>query len=191
MVRYTGACRPASFCSYLTAAFNPKLCKQCTSSLHHCCFLRRQDSAARFVLVISMPMQLLMLLRQPPHQRQTLTDTQQQQQVLSPTFPRRRSYWQHPCLVTAAAPDRLANGGSLLIMPHLHQPIKRQQLLSQLLQPRCRQQPLRSLLLLICCWDWTPQPQHLLHQHLQVALQILMSLCVATHSHDSVQCWHI
>lgn len=85
----------------------------------------------------------MQLLHQLPHHQQTLTDHLQQQQVLSPTSPHRRSYWQPPCLVTAA--DLPGRGGSLPIMLHLL--IKRQQP-NQLLQPLCS----LLLLLLIYCW---------------------------------------
>ena len=112
-------------------------------------------------------MQLVMLCQLQHHQQQMLTNQRQPQQVLSLTSLRRRSYWQHPCLVTAAAAGLRGSGGSLPIMLHPHMPTK-QQLLSQLLQLLGRQPLLRSLLLLICCWAWTPRVQHLLHQHLQV-----------------------
>lgn len=91
--------------------------------------------------LILVPMQLL---HQLPHHQQTLTDHLQQQRVLSPTSPHRRSYWQPPCLVTAA--DLPGSGGSLPITLHLL--TKQQQPNQLLLQPLCRQ----LLLLLICCW---------------------------------------
>ena len=112
-------------------------------------------------------MQLLMLHQLRHHQQQSLTNHLQQQQLLSLTFPRKRSYWQRPCLVTVTAAGLRGSGGSLPIMLHLLLPIK-QQLLSQLRQLLCRQPLLHSLLLLICCWAWTPQMQHPLHQQLQV-----------------------